>query len=73
MRILKTFSLLLFIGVVMLFILQNLELVDLNFAVWKIELSLSFVSLLFYILGTLSGGIIFSMLKKLSKNNSKKK
>jgi len=72
MRLLKTILLLLFIGVVVIFIIQNLELVVLNFVVWKAELSLSIVSLSFYILGALSGGIVFSMLKKLSSSSSKK-
>ncbi|WP_162341640.1 lipopolysaccharide assembly protein LapA domain-containing protein [Cyclobacterium salsum] len=72
MKFIKSFVLLLFIGVVVIFIIQNLELVVLNFVVWKAELSLSIVSLSFYILGALSGGIVFSMLKKLSSNSSKK-
>lgn len=72
MKFIKSFVLLLFIGVVVIFIIQNLELVVLNFVVWKAELSLSFVSLSFYILGALSGGIVFSMLKKLSSSSSKK-
>lgn len=72
MRLLKTILLLLFIGVVVIFIIQNLELVSLNFGIWKVELSLSIVSLSFYILGALSGGIVFSMLKKLSSSSSKK-
>lgn len=70
MRFIKSFLLLLFIGVVVIFIIQNLELVVLNFLVWKAELSLSFVSLSFYILEALSGGIVFSMLKKLSDSSS---
>lgn len=72
MKFIKSFVLLLFIGVVVIFIIQNLELVVLNFVVWKAELSLSIVSLSFYILGALSGGIVFSMLKKLSSSSSKK-
>lgn len=71
MKFIKSTLLLLFIGVVVIFIIQNLELVVLNFLVWKAELSLSFVSLSFYILGALSGGIVFSMIKKLSSSNSK--
>ncbi|MEA3450593.1 MAG: LapA family protein [Bacteroidota bacterium] len=73
MRLIKTILLLLFLGVVVIFIIQNLELVVLNFMVWKVELSLSFVSLSFYILGAISGGIVFSMLKKLTTKDSNKK
>jgi uncharacterized integral membrane protein len=73
MRLVKFIALLLFIGAVTLFSIQNMELVKLSFLNWHLEIPLSFASILLYILGTISGGIVFSMLKKLSVENSNKK
>ena len=66
MHIFKTITLLIFSGVVIVFIIQNLELIVLKFITWEVEVSLSFVSLSFYLLGALSGGLVFSMLRTLS-------
>ncbi len=73
MRLIKSILLLLFIGAVMLFSFQNMELIKLSFFNWHLEIPLSFASILFYILGAISGGIVFSMLKKLSLEDSDKK
>jgi uncharacterized integral membrane protein len=66
MHLFKTVTLLLFSGIVIIFIVQNLGLIILKFIVWEAEVSLSFVSLSFYLLGALSGGLVFSMLRTLS-------
>jgi uncharacterized integral membrane protein len=50
-----------------------METVKLSFLKWHLEIPLSLASVLLYILGALSGGLLFSMLKKLSSENSDKK
>ena len=73
MRIVKSILLLLFIGAVVLFTFQNLQTVRLSFLSFHLETPLSFVSVLIYILGALSGGLLFSMLKKLLNRNAEQK
>lgn len=73
MKFLKTIILLLLTGVAVVFILQNLETVKLSFLKWSIEIPLSFASASIYILGAISGGLIFSLLKKLTLEKSDKK
>lgn len=73
MHIIKTTLLVIFIGIVTLFTLQNLEAVRFSFLTWYIEIPLSIVSVLFYILGALSGGLLFSMIKHLLTTNNTQK
>jgi lipopolysaccharide assembly protein A len=73
MRFFKTIVLLLLLGAVVLFAAQNMELVKLRFLTWHIGIPLSLASILLYILGAVSGGLVFSMLKKLSQNSSDRK
>ena len=73
MRLIKSIVLLLFIAAVILFAFQNMELIKLSFLNWHLEIPLSFASLLLYVLGAISGGIVLSMLKKLSLEDSDKK
>lgn len=73
MRLLKTILLLLLTIVAVIFFIQNLETVKLSFLKLSIEMPLSFASAALYILGALSGGLIFSLLKKLTLNDSNKK
>lgn len=73
MKFLKTFLLLLLIGVIVTFILQNLETVKLSFLKWSVEIPLSFATALIYILGAISGGLTFSLIKKLTFDDSDKK
>ncbi|MBN1951651.1 MAG: hypothetical protein JW801_10635 [Bacteroidales bacterium] len=72
MRLLKTILLLLLIGVVVIFTIQNMEIVKLSFLNVHLEIPLSFASGAIYILGAISGGIVFSMLKKLTMEDSDK-
>lgn len=67
MNILKTLLLLTFIGALVLFTFQNLETARISFLSLHIEMPLSIVSVLIYILGAISGGLLFSMLKNLAK------
>jgi lipopolysaccharide assembly protein A len=73
MRIIRTILLVLFIVAIVIFTFQNMETVKLSFLKWHLEIPLSLASVLLYILGALSGGLLFSMLKKLSSENSDKK
>jgi len=73
MRLIKSILLLIFIGAVIIFAVQNMELVKLSFFNWHLAIPLSIASILLYALGAISGGIVFSMLKKLSLNDSAKK
>ena len=73
MKFLKTFVLLLLLGVAVIFIVQNLETVQLSFLKWRVTIPLSFATAIIYILGAISGGLIFSILKKLTIEDSDKK
>jgi len=68
MKIFKTIILILFIIVVAIFTFQNMELVELSFINIHLQIPLSFASILMYVLGALSGGILFSMLKKITRD-----
>ena len=73
MRIIKTFVLLILLGVAVIFIVQNLETVQLSFLKWSVTIPLSFATAIIYILGAISGGLVFSLLKKLTIEVSEKK
>lgn len=73
MRILKTILLLILVGVAVIFTIQNMEIVKLSFLNFHLEIPLSFASVAIYILGAISGGLIFSLLKKLTLEDSDKK
>ncbi|SDG38718.1 LapA family protein [Psychroflexus sediminis] len=69
MRTLKSILLLIIIIAATIFIFQNMETVSLKFIIWQLEIPLSAASILLYVLGAVSGGLIFSMLKKLAIEN----
>jgi len=73
MRLLKTILLLLLIGVAVIFTAQNMEIVKLSFLNFHLEIPLSFASVAIYILGAISGGLVFSLLKKLTLKNTDEK
>ncbi len=73
MRLFKSILLLIFFGAVILFAVQNMKMIKLSFLNWHLEIPLSVASILLYVLGAISGGIVFSMLKKLSFQKSNKK
>ncbi len=70
MRIIKTIFLMLFIIAIAIFTFQNMGIIKMSFLNWHLEIPLSIASVSLYILGAISGGLIFSMLKKLSSDNS---
>jgi len=73
MRLIKTILLLLLLGVAVIFTFQNMEIVKLSFLNIHLEIPLSLASVAIYILGAISGGTVFSMLKKLTIEDSNKK
>jgi uncharacterized integral membrane protein len=66
MRIVKSVSLLILIIALVVFTIQNLQTVTFTFIVWHLEIPLSIVSVLLYILGAISGGLLFSLVRRLS-------
>lgn len=73
MKILKTTLLLFFTAVALIFVLQNLNSVSLSFLTWNAQIPLSIAIAVFYILGAVSGGLMFSLLKKLAHKNKNSK
>lgn len=73
MRNLKIILLLLFLGAIAIFTLQNMGTVKLSFLFWHLQLPLSVTSILIYVLGAISGGLVFSMLKKITLSNKAEK
>ena len=73
MKFLKTFFLLFLLGVAVIFIVENLETVQLSVLKWSVTIPLSFATAIIYILGAISGGLVFSLLKKLTIEDSEKK
>ena len=73
MRLVKSILLLLFIAAILLFTFQNIDNVKISFLFWHVDIPLFIASVLIYILGGISGGLLFSLLKKLSFEDTKKK
>ena len=69
MRNFKLVILGLIILIFAIFVFQNLETVNLKLFNWGIKFPLAFIIASFYILGTFTGGILASNLKKLAKAN----
>lgn len=66
MRIIKSILLVLIIVAIVVFTSQNMKLVNIKFLNWYLEIPLSVSSVLIYVLGAVSGGMLFSTIKKLS-------
>lgn len=69
MSIIKSMLFLLFVGLVILFTIQNWEPVRFRFIGMHMEMPLAFVSILIYIIGAFSGGLVVLMLKKLLRSD----
>ncbi|WP_236978857.1 lipopolysaccharide assembly protein LapA domain-containing protein [Membranihabitans maritimus] len=72
MRYIKRFILFFLIIVALIFALQNYDIVTISFLKWQKDLSLTLTIVLTYILGAISGGLLFSMFKSLVKSGKKK-
>jgi uncharacterized integral membrane protein len=66
MKLLKTIVLVLLLGVVLVFAFQNFENVQISFINWRVEIPLSVAIVLIYLLGAISGGVLFNLIKKLT-------
>ncbi|MFN4199240.1 MAG: lipopolysaccharide assembly protein LapA domain-containing protein [Flavobacterium sp.] len=66
MRFLRIILLIFFFGVPFIFGFQNYENVKLSFLHYHLEISLGLAIIIVYIMGAISGGLIFSILKKLT-------
>ncbi|MCA1757292.1 MAG: lipopolysaccharide assembly protein LapA domain-containing protein [Bacteroidales bacterium] len=60
----KKIILLLLLAVALIFSAQNFETVNIKFIVWSINLPIAVTLMGIYVLGALTGGLLFSMLKK---------
>ncbi len=65
MKILKLTLLIIFLIIALLFAVQNFETTRISFYRWSAEMPLSVAIIGIYILGALSGSLLFSILKKL--------
>lgn len=63
MRVLMGLALLLFLGTVLLFTIQNMGAVPLRVLGWKLSMPLGSLLAGSYVLGALSGGIVFGFLR----------
>lgn len=76
MKTLKTILVIILVIIALFFAFQNFQTVDISFYKWNAEMPLSVAILGIYIFGALSGGILFSLLKKiitLDKKSDKNK
>jgi uncharacterized integral membrane protein len=73
MRIFKTIVLILLLAIILTFTIQNIELAKFKFLNWSIEIPLSVASIVIYVLGAATGGLLFSLLKKVTSPSEKEK
>jgi putative membrane protein len=66
MRLIKSILLVLLIVLFAIFVFQNMERVRLSFLNIYLEMPVSLASVIIYLLGALTGGLLYSMLKKLT-------
>ncbi|WP_019568646.1 lipopolysaccharide assembly protein LapA domain-containing protein [Thioalkalivibrio sp. ALMg13-2] len=64
MRYLYTLLIIVFVAVVAIFAIQNLRLVTLNFLTLYVTLPLALLIVGIYLLGLISGGALFALLKR---------
>lgn len=73
MRLIKSILLVLLIVLFAIFVFQNMERVRLSFLNIYLEMPVSLASVIIYLLGALTGGLLYSMLKKLTFEEKPKK
>ncbi len=71
MKTFKLFFVLLFIFTIIIFSFQNIDSMTIMFLFWKIDIPIFASVILIYILGAISGGLLFSLIKKISSSNNK--
>ncbi len=65
MNVFKKILFFLIIALIAIFIFQNLNTINIRFITWELKITQSVLIVIVYILGMLSGGLLFSMLKRL--------
>lgn len=65
MKTIKTILLIILFIIALLFAFQNFQTVKISFYQWSAEMPLSVAIIGIYIFGAVSGGILFSLLKKI--------
>lgn len=73
MKIFKTIVLIMLLAIILTFTIQNIELAKFKFLNWSIEIPLSVASIVIYVLGAATGGLLFSLLKKVTSQSEKEK
>lgn len=71
MKQFKTFLLVLIVIIFLVFAIQNFEDVTIRFFKWSVTLPLAITTVAVYILGMLTGGLLWSNLKKLTRHDKK--
>jgi lipopolysaccharide assembly protein A len=72
MRVFKKIILTLFVILIAIFAVQNSQSITIELFNWSVKLPLSVLIILIYILGMTTGGILFSVIKKLALNDETK-
>lgn len=72
MKYIKTFFLILFLAVVLVFSVQNMETTRFAFFGWSMNVPLAFASVVIYVLGAMSGGLLWSLIKKMTADEPKR-
>jgi uncharacterized integral membrane protein len=73
MKLLKRIVLVVIVLIIIIFSVQNSEIYILKLFNWRVELPVSLLVFLVYVLGMTTGGILFSVIKNLMKADSEKK
>lgn len=70
MKLIRTILALLLVAFLVIFIMENMAFQKLEFLGYQVNLPISIMAISFYVLGTISGVLIFRILKKgLNRNN----
>ena len=64
MRVIQGFVLLVFLGIVLIFALQNTQALDIRFLNWRLTSTLSMILVGSYLLGMLSGWTVVAFVRR---------
>ena len=64
MRVINMVFLILFIGAIAVFCVQNLETITVAYLGWSVTVPLALLVVLIYLLGMLSGGALLSLIRR---------
>ena len=64
MRVIHMLLLILFIGVIAIFCVQNLDTITVEYLEWSVTVPLPLLVLVIYLLGMLSGGAVLSFMRR---------